>query len=171
MIYTNQYFLHILIANIIAHNPLLFHSMHVRRTDHIIEARYQEIEKYMKPIEDWFKRNNIKKKIVYVATDDDSIMNELHSNYPSILFLRGKFPKNSIGNSWNFMEGWELVQERTKMESMMYLLADIYILSMVDYFVGTYSSNISRIVFEIMSSIRSDSMDICISLDHPWYFP
>jgi len=56
-----------------------FHcSLHIRRTDKIIEAKYIELEKYMQHVIHWYRnytkavRKNVERN-VFLATDEISV--------------------------------------------------------------------------------------------------
>lgn len=61
-------------------------------------------------------------------------------------------------------------ESRYSLESVENLIQDIYILAKCDYFVGTFSSHISRIVFELMNSFRIDAYSRAKTLDSIYFF-
>jgi hypothetical protein len=51
------------------------------------------------------------------------------------------------------------------------LQKDWYFLSRVDFFVGTSSSQVGRMAYELMQTFHPNAAKNFVSLDDPWYFP
>jgi len=51
------------------------------------------------------------------------------------------------------------------------LLSDWYFLQQVDFLVGTSSSQVTRMAYELMQPFHANASALFVSLDDPWYFP
>jgi len=142
-----------------------FVGLHVRRTDKTLnEAKAVDIDQYMLHVEKWyrdyqFKLNangttNVKiTKRVFLATDEKSIISELEENYPEYEFITDE----------NY--------QRHSDSGLEQIVSDIEILSQSDYVICTASSNICRMVYELMqTSNEADSSSKFQSLDEAYYY-
>ncbi|EGR4673514.1 hypothetical protein C4G56_RS18480 [Vibrio parahaemolyticus] len=132
-------------------------SVHIRRGDKIAtnEMENISISRYVEEIK---KRSHISKN-VYVATDDYSVIKEVEASlgdsykvFHSVTSDRSGFSeKDNIESS-----------SEEKRKEMLNLLLDVSILSEGQFFIGTYSSNLSRVIpcFKKLSE--------CKSLDIEW---
>jgi hypothetical protein len=90
---------------------------------------------------------------VYVATDEPSIWNEL-TKYPQYDMLHG--------------EGATAM--RYSKDGLETLLVELFTLCGTGYFVGTFSSQVSRLVYEIYHTrFPMEAHARAWSLDDPWY--
>ncbi|CAK8682849.1 unnamed protein product [Clavelina lepadiformis] len=140
-------------------------SFHVRRTDKLhSEARYFNIEEYMQHVVNWYERDEEHARSytrkVYVASDDlANVIPDARSKYPDYEFLYHAAHEDKPLKSMT-----QFVQDREEEAELISLVCDLMILSQSDYFVGTYSSNIGRLVTQLMHSsgdatFRSRSID------------
>eukprot|EP01134_Creolimax_fragrantissima_P003414 CFRG3414T1 len=127
-------------------------GIHVRRSDKIgQEANYHSFAEYMQHVDhfvypyrshhDYYEETLYENVTVYVATDDPKVP-EQFKNYPQYKF-------------WYNVNGMEQAAShdtRWTAESLDHLLLDLKMLSSAEYFVGTFSSQISRLVVELMMS-------------------
>ncbi len=118
----------------------------VRRTDKIgVEADYHSVEEYMKHVEEYYQRLEIKEgkevevKRVYVASDDPKVLPELIQKFPDYTFIGDVNVSKSAALS-----------TRLSSTSFKGILSDINILSKSDYLVCTLSSQICQLAYEIM---------------------
>eukprot|EP01080_Neovahlkampfia_damariscottae_P009188 gene9188-1275_t len=134
-------------------------GLHIRRTDKVEtgESKFLPLSQYMKKIENYFK-NYSKEKIVFVATDDSTEVEILKSSYSRIKFISNLNSKHP--NDW--------IHFRYTSNELLRVLIDVYLLSECDLFVGTFSSHISRLVFELIQS-RNERNQKVISIDSEWY--
>jgi len=51
------------------------------------------------------------------------------------------------------------------------IFSDWHFLSHCNYLVGTHSSQVTRVAYELMQLHQVDASKQIKSLDHPWYFP
>ncbi|KAH3743437.1 alpha 1,6 fucosyltransferase [Pelomyxa schiedti] len=137
------------------------YGIHIRRTDKLhIEAWYHDLEQYMQALDrvtnpSWHFHSAYRRvynRTVFIATDDSSVWEEL-SGYPQYHVYHG----NGASHPRHTQAGLDefLVELFTLMDS--------------NYFVGTFSSQVSRIVFEIFHTRFLDAYDRAWSLDDPWY--
>ncbi|CAK8682848.1 unnamed protein product [Clavelina lepadiformis] len=150
-------------------------SVHVRRTDKLVEeARKCEIEEYMEHVIDWYDRHvgSVEGGRVYVASDDlASVIPEARSKYPRFTFLYHAEDKKPLKDMTQTVKGRETEEE------LVSLVCDLMILSRSDYFIGTYSSNIGRLVVQLMHSVddatfktRSVDQQMSFQLGIPLYY-
>lgn len=155
-------------------------SVHVRRSDKVgHEAQKYELAQYVQEMDHLLrmsdKGDGVKRNFhnsygenygisVYLATDDPAVMQEALQRFPQY--------------NWHFMEetatrtNTESVTRRlSDKEGMMELLFDIVMLSKGDYFVGTFSSNIGRIIEELFAMKYVDPAEYSLSLDSTWWGP
>ena len=65
------------------------------------------------------------------------------------------------------------VNRRNSRLALLYLLADVYHLADSDFFVGTFSSHVARLVYELMQDgtrLRLPATCRAASLDDKWYY-
>ncbi|KAK8740412.1 hypothetical protein OTU49_002897, partial [Cherax quadricarinatus] len=137
-------------------------GVHVRRTDKIKEAKYYQLEEYMEQVEEYFAglqvfNPNVTRRI-YLASDEPRVFKEAKKKYPQYEILSNK--KSQVMKK----------NKRYKINSLRDLIMDIYFLSRADYIVVTFSSNIGRLVYEIMQSLSVDASNCFYSLDTTYYF-
>ena len=141
-------------------------GIHVRRTDKVgMEAAFHPVEEYMKYVEEYYERLEIKdgKKIevkrVYVASDDAKVLSECRLKYPDYTFLGDPSVAQFAAESTRYTSS-----------SLKGILSDIQLLSKSDYLVCTFSSQVCRIAYEMMQQNFVDAAHRFKSLDDIWYF-
>lgn len=142
-------------------------SIHIRRTDKInSEAPLYTVESYMKHAEGYFdfrdliKPSGIKKnRVVYLATDDLEVVKEVKTKYPNYVFKCNE-KSSEKGN----------VKQRYSPESIEDLIKDIHVLSKCEFFIGTFSSQIGRLVYELMQTNWEDASWRFRSLDSVYFY-
>ncbi|CAK8681755.1 unnamed protein product [Clavelina lepadiformis] len=145
-------------------------SIHVRRTDKLmIEARKFEVDEYMDPVVAWYDSqvgdaSNYARR-VYVASDDlASVIPDARNKYPDYDFVY-----NAVDDKKLLKDMRQTVQSRQTEDELVALACELMILSESDYFVGTYSSNIGRLVTQLMHS-SSDATFRSRSIDHRMHY-
>ncbi|CAK8681863.1 unnamed protein product [Clavelina lepadiformis] len=145
-------------------------SIHVRRTDKLMmEARKFEIEEYMDPVVAWYdsqvgNASNYTRR-VYVASDDlASVIPDARNKYPNYDFVY-----NTVDDKKLLKDMKQTVQSRQTEDELVALACDLMILSESDYFVGTHSSNVGRLVTQLMHS-SSDATFRSRSIDHRMHY-
>jgi len=139
-------------------------GIHIRRTDKVgTEAAFHPVEEYMKYVEEWFRKEELLnpsvKRRVYVASDDPKVLGECRKKYPEIEFLGDQNVAKSAA-----------VSSRYSDSSLRGVIQDIHMLSVTDYLVCTFSSQVCRIAYEIMQQNHVDASNRFKSLDDIWYY-
>ncbi|KAH8875112.1 Alpha-(1,6)-fucosyltransferase [Schistosoma japonicum] len=161
-------------------------GVHVRRTDKINkEATAYTLSEYMNHVENFFnlrsttlqtmaRINNMNKdqhgsssketmsaeslvettRSVYLSTDEPEVFNEFTSSYPQYILY---------GNSSKSMSA--SLDKRYTSASLDNAIVDIVALSMTDYLVCTFSSNMCRLAYELMQ-VRHDEVGDATQLSH-----
>jgi len=154
------------------HFPTMPHpiaGMHVRRTDHRGEAPFREVSEYMSWIDDWFSKQTkyrlstgVKRR-VFLATDEPEVIKECKTKYGD----RYVFIVSVVGGRTSG------VGSRHGRLATVALLSDIFHLSECDFVVGTSSSQVTRMSYELMQthSLDGHNWKRFVTLDDPWYFP
>ncbi|CAI2727593.1 unnamed protein product [Schistosoma spindalis] len=155
-------------------------GVHIRRTDKlIVEAQFHNLSEYMEQVDHFFdlqsanlltfsKRNDMNKeryglvskriirrtesvqvkRSVYLATDDPNIFTQLPYSYPNYTVYGS--PGRSQSAKLNM---------RMSVSSMNNAFVDIIALSMTDFLVCTFSSNVCRLAYELMQTRHMDLGD------------
>ena len=158
-----------LVKNKFQKSPYL--GMHIRRGDKLIhEAKKVETEDYMEAVIDYIKSKESltvdEITSIWVASDDITVVNEVR-NITSMYFpsveRQDVVKEESPGIK-------EVPTHTSKMDywSFVYIIADIEKLVEADIFVGTFSSNIGRLVAILRDGIGK-STDSSISMDARWH--
>ncbi|KAK7477604.1 hypothetical protein BaRGS_00031152 [Batillaria attramentaria] len=145
-------------------------GIHIRRTDKVQkvedrrpEAKYHSLEEYMGHIDTYFRerehRWNIGKRKVYLATDDPTLLDEARKKYPTYMFV-----------SDNNVSMLASAKSRYSNTSLLGIIMDISFLSMSDFLVCTFSSNVCRAAYELMQANEGDASSYAVSLDKRFYF-
>lgn len=133
-------------------------GVHIRRGDKITSKEMQEIrlDKYINAI---ITHKDICSN-VYIATDDISIINIIKEKLLSYGF---NIFHNSHNKSTGFIEAdFNSTSKQTRQEETLNVLLDMEVLIHSNFFIGTYTSNLSRVVPFFLG------LDKCISLDNDW---
>ena len=133
-------------------------GVHIRRGDKITSKEMQEIhlEKYVNTIINY---KNISSN-VFIATDDTSIINDIKEKLCPHGF---NIFYNSLNQSTGFNEAlFNNASKQAKREETINVLLDMDVLIHSCFFIGTYTSNLSRVVPFFLG------LDKCISLDNDW---
>jgi len=139
-------------------------GVQIRRTDKInLEAAFHEVDEYMHWVDLYYKKlalkQSIERKLVFIATDDPSVLAQAREKYPDYLFISD----NDVSKSAR-------LSSRYSDESLRGVISDIELLSDTDFLVCTFSSQVCRLAYEIMNSKHTDASDRFRSLDDVYYF-
>ena len=133
-------------------------GVHIRRGDKITSQEMQEIRigKYVSSI----LEHKAVSPNVYIATDDVSVIDELNQQLSphgiSVFY-------NNLNQSQGFNEAtFNRFSRQTRYEEMLNVLLDMEVLIHSKFFIGTYTSNLSRVVPFFLG------LDKCTSLDNDW---
>lgn len=133
-------------------------GVHLRRGDKITSGEMDDIK--LETYIDEIRKRMGNCRNVYIATDDISVIPYLKKELKKDGFC---LFYNNISNQNGFNE--KKFNEKTKeerYEDTVNTLLDIDVLIHASFFIGTYSSNISRVVPLFLG------LDKCISLDNQW---
>ncbi|XP_053381682.1 alpha-(1,6)-fucosyltransferase-like [Mercenaria mercenaria] len=136
-------------------------QIHVRRTDKKIEADYHRLEEYMDHADKWYNMHLkilSQSRYVYLTTDDPDVLKEAENKYPNYTFI---YDVNACTTA-KFTRYTE--------SSLQEILFDVHMLSMCDFVICTMSSNVCRLVYELMQSRDGDASNRLISLDTDYFF-
>ncbi|KAL0878702.1 hypothetical protein ABMA27_003757 [Loxostege sticticalis] len=139
-------------------------GVHIRRTDKVgTEAAFHHIHEYMTHVKDYYDQLELTRKVdvrrVYLATDDANVLEDARKKFPEYEFLGDP----SIAKT-------AATHRRYTPLSLTGLLVDLHMLSMCDYIVCTFSSQVGRVAYEMMQTNRVDASNAFFSLDDIYYF-
>ncbi|CDW52701.1 alpha (1,6) fucosyltransferase [Trichuris trichiura] len=131
-------------------------GIHVRRTDKVgTEARFHGLEEYMVEVE---KCPGQKRK-VYIATDDPSVFSEARRTYPNYTFIGSSDVARTADLKWRYSD-----------TSLQGIVTDIHFLSLSNFLVCTFSSQVCRLAYEKMQHLYGDAGYNFRSLDDIYYY-
>ncbi|VVC25203.1 Hypothetical protein CINCED_3A016224 [Cinara cedri] len=139
-------------------------EVHIRRTDTIIyEAKIHKLDEYMTHVEEYYKIRQLQSdaviiKRIYLATDDPTLFTEAKLKYPEY---------EIIGDEEISRTTDVLVYHNVALNG---IVDDIYFLSLCDYLVCTFSSQVCRTAYEIMNTLHPDASSLYTSLDDVYYY-
>lgn len=113
-------------------------GVQIRRTDKLIkEAKLHVLDEYMEIVDDYFDRLEmsvkLKKRRIFMATDEPEVINEVRLRYPQYETLADK-QVATLGSGTTDFRG---------------IVTDVDMLSRCDYLVCTMTSNICRLAYEL----------------------
>ncbi|PVD22946.1 hypothetical protein C0Q70_16206 [Pomacea canaliculata] len=113
-------------------------GIQVRRTDKVNkEAVLNSLEEYMKHVEEYYdlrqQHEDIKERRLFLATDEPSLFAELQKKYPHYNISRVEGSADTSSVKSRFTRG-----------GLSAILVDLHLLSMCDFVVCTYSSNVRK---------------------------
>ncbi|KAE9417209.1 hypothetical protein Angca_004181 [Angiostrongylus cantonensis] len=152
-----------LIPYVTSSGPIV--GLQIRRTDKIgTEAAFHDVDEYIQWAEIWYKiqerrrDGNITRR-VFVATDEPSVF----------LDIKRKFPHYEVYGDEETAKTAQLASRYT--DSSLYgVIRDVRLLSLCNYIVCTFSSQVCRMGFELMQVQQGDAGDRFHSLDDVYYF-
>uniref|UniRef100_A0A1L8E233 Alpha-(1,6)-fucosyltransferase n=1 Tax=Nyssomyia neivai TaxID=330878 RepID=A0A1L8E233_9DIPT len=151
------------IKNLGFKNPIV--GVHIRRTDKVgTEAAFHSVSEYMTAVDDFYDqfemRQPVDKRRVYIASDDYKVIDEARSNYPHY---------EVIGDP--NVARMAAVSSRYTDFSLNGIIMDTHLLSLSDYLVCTFSSQVCRVAYEIMQNLHmEDATPRFKSLDDIYYY-
>lgn len=111
----------------------------MRRTDKVgTEAAFHSLEEYMSHVSDYYDylelNQVVDKRRIYLASDDPKVIQEAVNKYPNYEILGDSLIAKTAA-----------VKNRYSQASLFGIIFDIHMLSMSDYLVCTFSSQVSVI--------------------------
>jgi len=139
-------------------------GVHVRRTDKIgTEAAFHSLEEYMKYVDEYYDKLDmvkpLSKRRVFIASDDPKVINEAKLKYTSYEVIGDPNIAKIAAVSTRYTDA-----------SLNGIIIDIHLLSLSDYLVCTFSSQVCRVAYEIMQTMHVDATDRFKSLDDIYYY-
>ncbi|KAJ8938216.1 hypothetical protein NQ314_011575 [Rhamnusium bicolor] len=139
-------------------------GVHVRRTDKVgTEAAYHGIDEYMAHVDEYYNYLELKqavdKRRVYLASDDPKVLTEARNKYPHYEIIGDPSISKTAAVSTRYSDS-----------SLFGIILDIHMLSMSDYLVCTFSSQVCRVAYEIMQNYYPDASARFRSLDDIYYY-
>lgn len=114
-------------------------------------------------VEDYFLQLEINssfiKRRIYLASDDPHVIEEARKKYPSYDIIGDQDAARMAAVTTRYTDS-----------SLNGLILDIHMLSLCDYLVCTFSSNICRMAYAIMQTMYPDASHRFKSLDHIYWF-
>ncbi|XP_060867737.1 alpha-(1,6)-fucosyltransferase [Metopolophium dirhodum] len=139
-------------------------GVHIRRTDKVgTEAAFHKLDEYMVHVEQYYKykelTDKVDKKRVYLATDEPKLFSEAKRKYPEYEIVGDEDISKTAS-----------ISKRYSDQSLSGIITDIHFLSLSDYLVCTFSSQVCRVAYEIMNSLHPDASTLYTSLDDIYYY-
>ncbi|KAG4072633.1 hypothetical protein HA402_004722 [Bradysia odoriphaga] len=138
-------------------------GVHVRRTDKVTQAVSHNLEDYMTWVEDYFNRLELSqpvvKRRVFLASDDPKVIEEARQKYPKYDILGDPDVARMAAVSTRYSDS-----------SLNGIISDIHLLSLCNYVVCTFSSQICRMAYEIMQTMYPDASNRFKSVDTIYFF-
>lgn len=137
-------------------------GVHVRRTDKVgTEAAYHDIDEYMVKVEQYFDELEEKPEVrrVFLASDDPKVITTARSRYPRYEIIGDPEVAETASVSRRYTDS-----------SLQGIIVDIHLLSMCDFLVCTFSSQVCRVAYELMQGYYPDAYNRFASLDDIYYY-
>ncbi|KAL9877974.1 alpha-(1,6)-fucosyltransferase 8 isoform 3-T3 [Glossina fuscipes fuscipes] len=139
-------------------------GIHVRRTDKVgTEAAFHSIEEYMTHVEDYFltleTNGTMIPRRIFLASDDARVIDEARKKYPQYEVIGDSEVARLAGVSTRYTDN-----------ALYGIVLDIHLLSLSDFLVCTFSSQVCRIAYEIMQTLYPDAAHRFKSLDDIYYY-
>ena len=141
-------------------HPLV--GIHIRTTDKVttMDADLFPVEDYFNKVDLYSQQLQIENLSVYLATDNASIVSG----------IRKKYAEYAISYDVSIAKTASILRQRFTKQSLIGIITDVTLLSMSDYLVCTFSSNVGRAVYELMQATRGDISHCVVSLDSEYWF-
>lgn len=135
--------------------PAKYIGVHIRKGDKISSGEMNDIDlkKYIEKIKEHDIQN------IYIATDDISIIPQIKKLLPTYNI----FYNHSVSQTGFFEKEFNKKTKNEKVNDVINVLIDVEILKSANYFIGTFSSNLSRIIPCFIK------LDKCTSIDIDWH--
>nr|DAA64668.1 TPA_inf: alpha1,6 fucosyltransferase [Strigamia maritima] len=139
-------------------------GIHVRRTDKVgTEAAFHKLHEYMLHAGEFYQqlalRQNVTERRIYLASDDPNVFAEAKRSFPGFEFIGDPNIAKSAAMATRYTDS-----------SLRGIILDVHFLSMSDYLVCTFSSQVCRIAYEIMQTVNPNAASNFRSLDDIYYF-
>lgn len=140
-------------------NPIV--GVQIRRTNKLLhEAEFYALEEYMEEVEDFYLGLEMRSeprftgiRRVFIATDDPAVIAEAIEKYPN----------------YEVVADQSVAEMASQAPGIMGILADLHILSLCDYLVCTFSSNVCRLAYEMRLARDPQATGKYTSLDSDYF--
>ncbi|XP_031629119.1 alpha-(1,6)-fucosyltransferase [Contarinia nasturtii] len=139
-------------------------GVHIRRTDKVgTEAALHNVDEYMKHVDEYYNQlemvETVEKRRVFLASDDPKVIDEARNKYPQYEIIGDPNAARTASLSTRYTDS-----------SLYGIILDIHLLSISDYLVCTFSSQVCRVAYEIMQTMYPDASHRFKSLDDIYYY-
>lgn len=137
-------------------------GIHVRRTDKVgTEAAFHDIDEYMVKVKQYFDGLEEQPEVrrVFIASDDPKVIPAARNRYPTYEIIGDPAIAETAS-----------VSRRYSDVSLHGIIIDIHFLSLSDFLVCTFSSQVCRVAYELMQTFYPDAYNRFASLDDIYYY-
>lgn len=139
-------------------------GVHIRRTDKVgTEASLHTVDEYMRNVDEYYDQleqvQHVDKRRVFLASDDAKVIDEARNKYPHYEIIGDPDVARMAAVSTRYTDS-----------SRNGIILDIHLLSLCDYLVCTFSSQVCRVAYEIMQAMYPDASTRFRSLDDIYYY-
>ena len=127
------------------------------------EAAFHGIEEYMSAVDEYYNQlemvQTIDRRRVFIASDDPKVIDEARRKYTNYEVIGDPEVAKAAAVSTRYTDN-----------SLNGIILDIHLLSLSDYLVCTFSSQVCRVAYEIMQTMYPDASNRFKSLDDIYYY-
>ncbi len=136
-------------------------GVHIRRTDKYLETDFQPVELYMEAVNGFYDQLELTEKVeqrrIYLLTDEPKVIEEIRRNYTNYEVIVNEDASKKASDYHN------------QRSSATGIMTDVQLASLCDFFVGTFSSNVGRRIYEFMYHQHIDAHERVFSLDNRYF--
>jgi glycoprotein 6-alpha-L-fucosyltransferase len=136
-------------------------GVHIRRGNKNSEADYQPVELYMEAVNGFYDQLELTEKVeqrrIYLLTDEPKVIEEIRKNYKNYEVIVNEAVSKKASDYHHHGLSAEGV------------MVDVHLASVSDFFVGTFSSNVGRRIYEFMYNQYMDAHERVFSLDNRYF--
>lgn len=122
-----------------------------------------QLKHYMDLVEEYYEllelTTKVDKRKLFVASDDQSVAKQIQTSYP----------KYEVFSMADAMDVFGYMKYQFSDPTLFEIIMELNILKDCDFIVGTFSSNISRILYEIVHQNSADAFKKMVSVDEYYY--
>src|SRR5690606_15718021 len=135
-------------------------SIHVRHSDKVTEAPLIEFSKYMEKAEEYKNKSGI--SAIFLMTDDDEVIHSTKDYLGFHFYYYKDMPRTNKGWIWDTHDG--IPRDLQEINFLM----DVYSATRCQHSIVTYTSNVGRLIAEIIGAERNVEPDV-VSMDSDWF--
>lgn len=137
--------------------PRHYVAVHIRRGDKRREVPLTSLKKYARAIRIMARLN----EPIFIATDDGSVLYDMRKRLPDRIIKMLPSATKRVGH---LQAEQNRVWMKRRYEDVVDLMAEIELMRKARIFIGTFSSNLGRLVYVLRNTDERDS----VSLDDRW---